>query len=39
MRGLHCRCRQGAGNEENSDRIRRQLKKALDPKDRDAVEV
>jgi hypothetical protein len=27
------------GNEENSDWVRRQLKKALDPKDRDTVEV
>jgi hypothetical protein len=27
------------GNEENSDWVRGQLKKALDPKDRDTVEV
>jgi hypothetical protein len=27
------------GKEENSDWVRRQLKKALDPKDRDTVEV
>jgi hypothetical protein len=27
------------GNEENSDWVRKQLKKALDPKDRDTVEV
>jgi hypothetical protein len=27
------------GNEENSDWVRKQLKEALDPKDRDTVEV